>query len=197
MKTGIPTRIVALLLCGVFLSSCSYWNRMGMGSKVAVLSVASAGGMIGGPATLGGVAGGLIAGGVASANIISTNKATTEQKTTALRVARMADSRMDPSLRKKLLASDKPYIAVRTSRSSSQTARSSTPVMVYDIERDRIVSDVMEVKTEPKEGDFVKFDNFFTQYVGDGAAPAPAPRPAPQDKDEDDDGDNGETSGNE
>ncbi|MFT5465920.1 MAG: hypothetical protein ACI8UO_001016 [Verrucomicrobiales bacterium] len=184
--------MLALLLCGLLLSSCSYWNRMGMSSKVAILSVASAGGMVGGPASLGGVASGLIAGGVASAQIVSTNKATTAQKTTALRVARMADSRMDPSTRKKLLASDKAYIAVRTSRNSSSNAGRAS-VMVYDMKKDTLVTDVLEVKTEPKEGDFVKFDNFFTQYVGDGVAPAPAPV---QDKDEDD-GDAETVPGNE
>ena len=147
---------------------------MGMGSKVAILSAVSAGGMVGGPAALGGVAGGMLAGGAVAVPIISSQQATTEQKSTALRVARMADARMDPSLRKKLLASDKPYIAVRTRSTSSQSGQAQ--VMVYDIERDTLASpEVFDVKVEPKEGSFATFDTFFTQYVGDGAAPAPAP----------------------
>ena len=47
--------------------------------------------------------------------------------------------------------------------------------MVYDIERDQLASpDVFDVRVEPKEGEFVKFDTFFTQYVGDGVTPPPA-----------------------
>lgn len=160
-----------------------------MGTKVAVLSAVSAGGMVGGPAALGGVAGGMLAGGAVAVPVISSQRATTEQKSTALRVARNAESKMDPQLRKQLLASNKPYIAVRTRRSSSSNEKAKAQVMVYDIERDAFASpEVFDVKVEPKEGQFATFDTFFTQYVGDGSTgTAPPPK--------DDDNDSSEETG--
>lgn len=183
MKTRNFHILIVVLAVSSLMSSCSYWNRLGMGGKVAILSIASAGGAFGAPAGLGGVAGGLLAGGaVATAPVLSTQQASTAQKSTALRVARMAQSKMDPELRKKLLASERPYISVRTHRGSSQVG--SSQVMVYDIKRDTLASpDVFDIKVDPKEGDFVKFDTFFTQYVGDGDVPVekkPEPKPEPE-----------------
>ena len=52
--------------------------------------------------------------------------------------------------------------------------------MIYDTQTDRLATDqVFEINKKPREGSFVEFDTFYTQYVGDGiGAPAPAPKEA-------------------
>ena len=93
---------------------------------------------------------------------------------------------MDPQLRKQLLASNKPYIAVRTGRSAASNENARAQVMVYDIERDAFASpEVFDVKVTPKGGSFATFDTFFTQYVGDGSTgSAPPPKNKNNDSEE-------------
>lgn len=195
MKPGFLRALCLLTMCAM-LSNCSYWNRMGVGKKVILMSAISAAGGVagaGGAAAAGGAALGIS---TASAAVNSRYPASTDQKATALRIARQTEATYERSNRRKPR-----YIAVRTSRSrSSSSSRSSsrprssssssssesvgssssseTPVMIYDTQTNRLASDqVFTTEKKLTEGSFVEFDNFSTQYVGDGVGnPAPAPK---------------------
>ena len=163
---------------------------MGMSQKVLLMSTLNAAGGFAGAS--GAAAGGAAALGVAAAStaVVSRHSATTEQKATALRIARKAESRKSSGRAR--------YIAVRTtrtSRSSSENRSSSQPtstpptrgaasVMIYDTQTDSLATDqVFEINKKPREGSFVEFDTFYTEYVGDGVGgPSPGPREVPKKK---------------
>jgi hypothetical protein len=59
------------------------------------------------------------------------------------------------------------YLAVATLREpDSQGAKS---LMIFDTQTDQVVGDrVYDVKTEPKTGQFAKFETYSAEYVGTG-----------------------------
>ena len=179
-------RLLSLACVCISLSSCNTWNHMGIQQKVLVMSAVNAASVFGAAAApaVGGAALGVSV--AASSPVVNRQPATTEQRNAALRAGREQSRRTQlaqnkPSNRSWRQARSSRYIAVETptqnrstssspSFSSNSRSRPATSVMVYDTQTDRLASDqVFEVKKEPREGSFVEFDTFYTQYVGDGS----------------------------
>lgn len=127
---------------------CSSLNGCSRGDIMEAISISSA-----------------IAGAAAVITIVAVHKATERQRQAAREQAGFAQQMIEQHGTRGLKRSR--YIAVATLREPDSEGAKS--LMIFDTQTEQVVGNrVYEVKTEPKNGQFGKFETYSAEYVGTG-----------------------------
>ena len=127
---------------------CSSLNGCSRGDIMEAISISSA-----------------IAGAAAAVTIVAVHKATDRQRQAAREQAGFAQQMIEQQGIRGLKRSR--YIAVATLREPDSEGAKS--LMIFDTQTEQVVGNrVYDVKTEPKNGQFGKFETYSAEYVGTG-----------------------------
>jgi hypothetical protein len=127
---------------------CSSLNGCSRGDIMEAISISSA-----------------IAGAAAVITIVAVHKATERQRQAAREQADFAQQMIEQHGTRGLKRSR--YIAVATLREPDSEGAKS--LMIFDTQTEQVVGNrVYDVKTEPKNGQFGKFETYSAEYVGTG-----------------------------
>jgi hypothetical protein len=150
MSDGSGTLLTTRLINGglVMALLCSSLNGCSRGDIMEAISISSA-----------------IAGAAAAITIVAVHKATERQHQAAREQAGFAQQMIEQHGTRGLKRSR--YIAVATLREPDSEGAKS--LMIFDTQTEQVVGNrVYDVKTEPKTGQFGKFETYSAEYVGTG-----------------------------